>query len=168
MIPKTKADLIKDLNEAKATLSRLEAEIASINDDDNWPNGQSKVWRIDSWDTVFEINWHGCANQRFMLERNDIFKTKVDAEDELNYRLAERKVLKALRNFRGDWKPDWKLYGHSHYTIVFDHSANRFRITNENHIQTASHKWYSSKEACQWVIDNCLAELNTIWGIPNK
>lgn len=123
-------------------------------------------WFITSLGEVVEDIDGGRARLAKRFALGNYFYTKEAAIKALNRRLAEQRIFDALREHEGDWTVDWGNYKQSKYHISYTHDDKEFYIYSCNSLQAGMvTRYYSTEEACQWVMDNMEDDLRIVWGI---
>ncbi len=105
----------KQIKELKREIKELKKEIKPI-----WfvPEKDENFFYVDTYGNV---RWD---NQRvytdIILKHNQVFKTKEEALDYLEYKKARVSIKKRIAELNEGWKPDWEDESQQKYYIFYD------------------------------------------------
>ena len=90
------------------------------------------------------------------------YRTREEATKSLEIQKARVRISDALIAHQGDWVADWGDESQEKYSICYNYDSNNFKAVPSF---DKYDEQYSSEESCEWVIKNCIEDLNLIWGV---
>jgi hypothetical protein len=157
--------------DAVKQLALLQAEVDKLKSIIDKPC--SKVWEPSKKDLGYIVVGNGdiqaSANMdvsKVFFELGNCYPSKELAEKAIAKQKALVRVTNKLRELEGDWEPNWKNSSQGKYTIIFHHSRKVF-FSDNNYILQCQGKIYSTKNACDWIIDNMQDDLKLIMDIQS-
>jgi len=120
------------------------------------------VLSADKWGSY---RWDGLNTDKGIFDRNQVYRTEVEAKRADNRRMAEMRIFRKLRELEGDWvcKFDGTQLNYLIYFHEPSHSFGEDSWSKSQHIP--DRRYFSSREACQWVINNMQNDLKLVWGV---
>lgn len=153
-------NLQQELAALRARIDELEAQ-AKAEESDSWPKYGNECWAIDGDGDLFDFVWNLEDNQLHRLEIGNVFRTKEDAEREVE----RRKVLAELRRMaKSSWagvKIDWTDAAQYKWQIRFAHDAadgGKFDAISRYAVQHQSAVAFATKAAARAAIETIGAD----------
>lgn len=130
------------------------------------PKDGDKVWFVAVYGKPTDVEYSYKVHGLYM--RGELFPTKEACQKYIDKTLATQRVLRKLRELEGDYVYETPKmgYGFPLNTFVYDESKAKFKFAVSG--QTSKPiEWYSTEEACMYVIENMQDDLKLAWGIDD-
>lgn len=159
-----KEQLEKDIAEMKARIASMETELAKPKSKVFVPKAGHEYWYVSSYGVGYATQWASDNLDNLRLACGNCYETKEAAQKATDKQFATVRVLNKLRELEGDWVADWNDSTQEKCTIYFNHVGEKFCV-DWYKCQHAPKKWYTSKKASNWVIDNMDADLRLMFEV---
>lgn len=160
-----KLQLENDIAEMKARLASMEAELAKPKSKRFAPKIEQEYWCMGSDGKEYITLWGNDELDISRLAYGNVYETREAAGKARDKQLATVRVLNKLRELEGDWVADWDDSNQVKNSIWFYHPLKKFHTTRWQTSQFSPKEWFSTEEACQWVIDNMDADLRLMFEV---
>lgn len=139
------------------------------------PKASKKRWRAeegaDHWyltpggHVISSCDDRGIDDDEYYAIGN-YYQTEGEAIAARDRRLAEQRIFDALREHEGDWVADWEDGGQTKHTVGYNDVTKKF-LTDwfRGHHHYPDTRYYSTREAWQWVLDHMLDDVKLVWGV---
>jgi len=159
-----KQQLQQDIDALRGKLSEMEAKLKEP---------ESKLWKPAIGDKYYfsrgdgSIDLFGWGDDTFdikVLSMGNIFRTREEAEQARDKRLAFVRVTNKLREIEGDWVADFEGRNMKFFPY-YRHDCKKWRSNFTVDSVFTLPELYSTEEAWQWVIANMEDDLKLIYGV---
>lgn len=155
-----KNQLQQSINKMKKELAEMEAKLKCKVPK---PSEDNYGWLLSGDGYVVRSVWLSFTKDYFKM--GNWFPTEQEAIKARDRQLALTRVKHALLEHKVDWEADWSDHNSAKSAIYYSHIHNCFSLSFEWSVQTANSNLYSTKDACQWVIDNMKDDLKLIFEV---
>lgn len=159
-----KAKLQKDIDDMRAKLASMEAEL-----------GNSTT--IEHFPTVGDIYWYyipvGHIRMATALEYNsepvkvNAYKSREEAKKAYNQALATEKLRRIAVELNEGWEPEFKNYKNKNYFICYMHSTKAFEVIWNTNSQFNNIIYFKSADIAHAVIKIYPHLLKEMFGIED-
>lgn len=161
-----KAQLENDIKEMEARLASMKAVLGKpVKSKVFVPEIGQTYWWLSSSGTLSRFVFDDDESDKLHLALGNVYETEAEAEKAIEKKLATVRVLNKLRELEGDLVADWNDVFSRKYHICYNHLELKLQIGDAQFCQTNEQNSYSTKEACQWVIDNMQDDLKLMFGV---
>lgn len=159
-----KAKLQKDIDDMRAKLASMEAEL-------------NKSTAIEHFPTVGDTYWYykpvGHIRMETALEytsepvRVNAYKSREEAKKAYNKALATEKLRRIAMELNKGWKPDFENCEQRNYFICYIHSTKKFEVIWNTVTQLNNTIYFKSEDIASTVIDTYPHLLKEMFGIED-
>lgn len=162
-----KQQLKQDIESMKQRLASMEAELNKPTGTIFIPENGKRYYYIDYTGCVLFLYYTLLNNSchKSMFDFGNLYCTEEEATKARDKKLAYVRVTRKLRELEGDWVPDWSDDWIDKFRVSYNSRKRAFYIEANAYIVETDKAMYSTKEACQWVIDNMADDLKLIFEV---
>ena len=153
-------NLQQELAALRKRIDELEAQ-AKTEESDSWPKYGNECWAIDGDGDLFDFVWNLEDNQLHRLEIGNVFRTKEDAEREVERRKVLTELRKLAKASWGGTKIDWTDDTKYKWQIRFAHDVadgDKFDAINWRAIQYQGGVAFATEQAAKAAIETIGAD----------
>lgn len=153
------------------TIKQLEAAIAAANEKlaelkaaeatqakKAWPHIGDTYWAIDDGAGVFVTAWAADDTDCARAATGNVFRTKADAEREVERQKVRTELRRLARESWGDGKADWSNSVQNKYRLHFDYYTEGWHASFCNAVRQQGAVWFATEQAAQAAVETIGAE----------
>lgn len=139
-------------------------DVGLIEKESGWyePKNGEKYYFLDE-EVVQSLQWEGCDWDRRIAKRQQLFRTKEEAEEAGKRRIAETTIKRWIAK-RSDWKPDWTDRQQKKWRVNYDHETSMFDCRYTTYTQHAA-DFFPSQELAEQCVKECRDSWKIIYGV---
>jgi len=158
-----KKEAQKQYDEVQAKLVKLKAIIDAPDKTDSWPQKGDRVYGLLADGCISKYTFDGCDSLLAYLAMGSLYRTRAEAEAARDKQQATVRVQDKLKELQGDWVADWNDPKQNRHFVFYNHHIAKCFVSCRTYNQ--HHNIYSTKEACEWVLENMEADVKLMLGV---
>lgn len=159
-----KAKLQKDIDDMRAKLASMEAELNKPTTIEHFPKIGDYYWY---YLPVGLIKEEIAINSNSEPVRVNAYRTREEAKKAYNQALATEKLRRIAMELNKGWKPNFKGHNNRNYFICYVHSIKKFEVIWNNTAQLNNTIYFKSEDIANTVIDTYPHLLKEMFGIED-
>lgn len=144
-----KVKLQKDIDDMRAKLASMEAELNKSTAIEHFPKIGDYYWH---YLPVGHIKGEAALDYTSEPVRVNAYRTKEEAKKAYNKALATEKLRRIAIELNQDWKPDFENNEQRNYFICYMHSTKTFEVIWNTATQLNNITYFKSEEIANTVI----------------
>lgn len=149
---------IEKLEAAIAAANEKLAELKAAQAEKAWLRNGDAYWTLDDSAEVSETRWATDYIDRARLAIGNVFRTKADAEREIERRKVLTELRRLARESWGDGKADWSNSVQNKYRLHFDYYTEGWHASFCNAVRQQGAVWFATEQAAQAAVETIGAE----------
>ena len=159
-----KAKLQKDIDDMRAKLASMEAELGKPTAIKHFPSLGDTYWY---YKPVGHISMETALQYTSEPVRVNAYKSREEARKAYNQALATEKLRRIAAELNEGWEPEFKNSEKRNYFICYMHSTKAFEIIWNANTQIMNTIYFKSENIANTVIDTYPHLLKEMFGIED-
>lgn len=159
-----KVKLQKDIDDMRAKLASMEAELSKSTAIEHFPKIGDYYWY---YLPVGHIKGEAALDYTSEPVRVNAYRTKEEAKKAYSQALATEKLKRIAMELNKGWKPDFENYEQRNYFICYMHSTKKFEVIWDTVAQLNNTIYFKSEDIANTVIKAYLHLLKEMFGIED-
>ena len=159
-----KAKLQKDIDDMRAKLASMEAELSKSTAIKHFPSPGDTYWY---YKPVGHIRMEMALEYTSEPVRVNAYKSREEAKKAYNQALATEKLKRIVAELNEGWEPNFKDYEQSNYFIGYMHSTKAFEVIWNTNTQFNNIIYFKSEDIAHAVIEAYPHLLKEMFGIED-
>lgn len=159
-----KAKLQKDIDDMRAKLASMEAELGKPTATKHFPSPGDTYWY---YKPVGHIRMETALEYTSEPVRVNAYRTKEEAKKAYNQALATEKLKRIAAELNEGWEPNFKDYRNKNYFICYVHSTKAFEVIWNANTQINNAIYFKTADIAHAVIKIYPQLLKEMFGIED-